>query len=274
MEEGGDAGNTDARRRLAADKDRLADRVDGLRREAERLASGAQQGKDRADTEGARAGKAAGELARQRVGERMREDAQGLRDGSRPVSAQAEQQMAQTLERVVEQLGGAGSAEARRLADQLDKSRATRERLDALEAQLRAAEARGDAEAGKLREQYRQELARARESFQAPAGEPSAEGQRSEGRQAQEGARGGTPEQQEASHSAPGTEAFKQDRSEWESLRRAVDRTLEQHDADVSRRLARTLGEDRLNGGGSERIPERYRRLVAKYYESLAQVKK
>jgi hypothetical protein len=53
-----------------------------------------------------------------------------------------------------------------------------------------------------------------------------------------------------------------------------VDRTLEQHDVDVSRRLAWVIGEDRLNGGGSERIPEQYRRLVAKYYESLARVKK
>jgi len=277
MEKTGEAGSTDARRRLAADKDRLADRVDGLRREAERLGAGAKQGGDGADTEQARARTAAAELGKQRVGERMRAGAQQLRDGSKPASGQAEQQIAQALERVVEQLGGAASADARRLADQLDRSRATRERLDALEAQLREAEARGDGQPDTLREQYRQELARARESFQAPPGtrgEPSREGQRSGGRQAQEGSRGGTPEQQEASHSAPGTEAFKQDRSEWASLRQAVDRALEQHDADVSRRLVRALGEDRLNGGGSERIPEHYRRLVAKYYESLAKVKK
>ena len=86
--------------------------------------------------------------------------------------------------------------------------------------------------------------------------------------------RGSTPEEQGSSRSAPGTEAFKQDRSRWESLRQNVDRALEEHDAAVSRQLAKTLGEDRLTVGGSERVPEQYRRLVAKYYESLARVKK
>ena len=115
-----------------------------------------------------------------------------------------------------------------------------------------------------MREQLREELGRTREAFdRGPGASP-----------ARDGARGGTPEQQESSRSAPGTEAFKQDRSGWESLKQDVDRTLEQHDADVSRRLAQVIGEDRLNGGGSERIPEQYRRLVAKYYESLARVKK
>jgi len=89
-----------------------------------------------------------------------------------------------------------------------------------------------------------------------------------------DGSRGSTPEQQEFSRSAPGTEAFKQDRSKWETLRRDLDRALEDHDAAVSRRLAKTLGEDRLNAGGSERVPEQYRLLIAKYYESLAKGKK
>lgn len=263
MEKGGEAAGTDARRRLAADKDRLADRVDNVRREAGRLAGarGVRPGSDPA--------RAAGELEKQRVGERMREGARQLREGSPPASGQ-EQQLAQALDRVVEALGGAGSAEARTLAQELDRSRAARERLDTLEARIREAEGRGDAEAAKLREQYRQELARARESF----GRQGSPGQGGSGRRDQDGPRGGTPEQQEFSRSAPGTEAFKQDRTGWESLRRDVDRALEEHDAEVSRRLARALGEDRLNGGGSERIPEHYRRLVAKYYESLAKVKR
>ena len=274
MEKGADAAGTDARRRLAADKDRLADRVDNVRREAERLAGsrGAGSGADPGGREGRPASdpaRAAGELAKQRVGERMREGARQLREGSPPASGQ-EQQLAQALDGVVEALGGAGSAEARTLAQELDRSRAARERLDALEARIREAEGRGDQEAAKLREQYRQELARARESF----GREGAPGQGGIGRREQEGPRGGTPEQQEFSRSAPGTEAFKQDRTGWESLRRDVDRALEEHDAEVSRRLARALGEDRLNGGGSERIPEHYRRLVAKYYESLAKVKR
>lgn len=274
MEKGGDAAGTDARRRLAADKDRLADRVDSVRREAERLAGsrGARAGADpggRGGRPGSDPARAASELEKQRVGERMREGARQLREGTPPGSGQ-EQQIAQALERVVEALGGAGSAEARTLAEELARSRAARERLDAFEARIREAEGRGDQEAAQLREQYRQELARARESF----GRQGAPGQGGSGRRDQEGPRGGTPEQQEFSRSAPGTEAFKQDRTGWASLRRDVDRALEEHDAEVSRRLARALGEDRVNGGGSERIPEHYRRLVAKYYESLAKVKR
>ena len=265
MEQGGDAAGTDARRRLAADKDRLADRVDKLQREAQRL--GEQAAKSGAGSgESARAREAAGRLQKEQLGERMRETAGALRDGTAAPSAPAEQQIAQALDGIVQTLGGTASAEARGLADRLDRSRQARERLDALETQLRDAEARGDeAAAGKLREQLRQELGRAREAFGREAG----------GTRAREGdARGSTPEQQEPSRSAPGTEAFKQDRSGWESLKQDVDRTLEEHDAEVSRRLAKASGEDRLNGGGSERIPEHYRRLVAKYYESLARVKK
>jgi hypothetical protein len=265
MEQGGEAGNTDARRRLAADKDRLADRVDNLQREAQRL--GEQPAKPGAGGSGetARAREAAGRLQKEQLGERMRQAAGQLREGTAAPSATAEQQVAQALDGIVETLGGAASAEARGLAEQLDRSRQTRERLEALEAQLREAEARGDeANAAKMREQLRQELGRARETF----------GRDSGASRARDGARGGTPEQQEHSRSAPGTEAFKQDRSGWESLKQDVDRTLEQHDADVSRRLAKVIGDERLNGGGSERIPEQYRRLVAKYYESLARVKK
>ena len=74
--------------------------------------------------------------------------------------------------------------------------------------------------------------------------------------------------------SAPGTESFKQDRSNWESLRRDVDRALEQREASVSKRLASTLAEARMSAGGSDRVPEAYRQSIAKYYESLAKVKK
>ena len=52
--------------------------------------------------------------------------------------------------------------------------------------------------------------------------------------------------QHEYSRSAPGTEAFKQDFSGWESLRKDVDHALEQYEAAVVGRLApqdcRTIG--------------------------------
>ncbi|HJR60696.1 MAG TPA: DUF4175 family protein [Vicinamibacterales bacterium] len=263
----------DAGRRLAADKDRLADRVDSLKREAQRLGAGpaSPQKSEKASGEGspqneqARAREAAGDLERQRVAERMRDSAQQLRDGAKSPSGQAEQQIAKALEQVVEKLGGASSAEARSLAEQLDRSRETRDRLDRLEAQMQQAGSKADGQLGKLQQQYAQELARATAGLGGQAGR--AEQQR-------DGARGATPEEQQYSRSAPGTEAFKQDRSGWASLRKAIDRALEAQDADVSRRLAKAIGEDRLNAGGSDRVPEHYRRLVAKYYESLARMKK
>jgi ElaB/YqjD/DUF883 family membrane-anchored ribosome-binding protein len=186
-----------------------------------------------------------------------------MREGTKPPSGQAEQQLARVLDQVVEKLGGAASNETRRIAEQLDRSREMREKLDQLEAQMKQAQGKQDGQFEKLRQQYEQALRETRQTLgRQPAG-------------AQRDGRGGaTPEEQQLSGSAPGTEAFKQDRSGWESLRKAVDRALEEHDAAVSRRLAQALGEEGLSAGGSQRVPEQYRHLVAKYYESLAKVKK
>jgi hypothetical protein len=263
LERAGDANTADARRRLAADKERLSERVDALQREAERLGTQASGAKG---AEGARAREAAGKLEQERVGERMREGAEQMRAGTQGASGHVEQQMARTLESVIETLGGASSAQAEAAARQLDASRETRERLDALEARLREAEAKGGGEAEKLRQAYDQELRRTREELGRQGG--------ASGREQQRGGSGATPEQYEYSRSAPGTEAFKQDRSDWTSLRKEIDRALEARDADASRKLARSLGEDRLSAGGSERVPEKYRKLVARYYETLGKPRK
>ena len=253
------AGSTaDARRRLAVDKDRLADRVEALEQQARRL--GAEPGNGQ---EQARAREAAGQLERNGVGQQMRTGARQLREGTQGPSLQAEQQVARALDQVVEKLGGAASADARQMAGQLDRSREMREGLDQLEARMKAAQGRQDGEFEKLRQQYGQELRRTRETLGRATRTPQRDG------------RGGaTPEEQQLSRSAPGTEAFKQDRSGWESLRKDVDRAFEEHDAAVSRRLMKALGEDRLSAGGSQRVPEQYRHLVARYYESLGKVKK
>jgi hypothetical protein len=262
LDRGGDGNTAEARRRLAADKDRLSDRVDALQREAQRL--GTQSSAK--GNEGARAREAADQIEKGRVGERMRESAQQMRDAPRGASGQGEQQLARTMESVVDTLGGAASAEARQMGEQLEQSRQTRERLDALEARLKAAEGKGDGQTEKLRQEYEQELRRTRESLVRQEGATGQSQQRDGG--------GSTPEQHEYSRSAPGTEAFKQDRSGWESLRKEVDRALEARDAAASRKLAQTLGEDRLSAGGSERVPEKYRKLVARYYESLGKPRK
>jgi hypothetical protein len=261
--------NADARRRLADEKDRVAGRVDELQRTA----------KQEGQTDAAR------ELERGKIGQRMRQTAKQLREGSQRTLPE-EQQMARTLDRVVDKLGGNAGAESQRLSDELNQTRDIRDRLNRLEQQMRAAESgsrgagdtgsrgaresgsRGAGESGsrgqtaddleKLRAEYQQELQRAREALnRLQQGE-------------QRGGAGGTPEQHEFSRSAPGTEQFKQDRSKWEMLRKDVDLALERYEAAVSDRLSRKGAEDRLNAGGSDRVPDKYRDRIAKYFQSLA----
>jgi hypothetical protein len=266
LERGG-TGNTDSNRRMADEKERLARRVDELQRAA-KLEGQAE---------------AARELERGQVGQKMRETAKQLRGGSLP-SSSAEQQIARTLDQVVEKLGGGAGADGQRLAEEMKQTRDIRERLNRLEQQMRAAEkaasqpGRGSAgregggvrepggrgagasggELEKLRAEYQRELQRAREALnQLQQGE-------------QRGGRGATPEQHEYSRSAPGTEQFKQDRSKWESLRKDVDVALERYEAAASDRLSSKGRDDRLSAGASDRVPDKYRDRISKYFQSLA----
>jgi hypothetical protein len=120
----------------------------------------------------------------------------------------------------------------------------------------------GGNEVERRREEYRRELQRAEQALaRLSAGQP------------RDGANGATPEEQQFSRSAPGTEAFKQDRSNWDSLRKDLDSALEQYEASVSARLTRTRPDNRFSAGGSERVPDSYRQLIARYFESLAKKK-
>ena len=264
LEKGGES-SAEARRRLAAEKERLADRVDQLQRAAR------QVGQDPKAPQSSGAREAAAELERQKIAGRMRESAREIRDGKTGGQQQqkaegkpgdADQQIARTLDQVVEKLGGTASADAGKLSQELDRTRQLRDRLDRLEKQMKAAQGKNNGEAAKLQKQYQQEMRDARESLGRQEGTP------------RNGLGNSTPERHEFSQSAPGTEAFKQDRSGWESLRKDLDRALEQHDAAVSKRLAGKTGDARFSAGGSDRVPEEYRRFIAKYYESLARVKK
>jgi hypothetical protein len=127
----------------------------------------------------------------------------------------------------------------------------------------RAGASPGTQEAGgdlqKLRQDYQRELERAQRALGPPSSGVAA---------------GGTPEREEFSRSAPGTQGFKQDRAHWESLRKDIDVALERREAAASQRLARKRSEDRFSAGGSDRVPDGYRRSVAKYFELLARDKK
>ena len=286
----------DALRRLASEKEKLAGRTEALQRAAEQLGA---QSRGAGTTDPAdRAREAAAILDRDRVGSRMRESASAMRQ---PTSGgklsdrqtQTEREIASALDRAAAALGGR-RAETQALSEQLDQTRAMRERLNTLEQQLRDAEARENAakqggrntrtepgqdgregregrqgstgsgqpgDVQRLREQYSRELQRTRDALGRLQGEQ------------RNGYNMSTPETHEFSRSAPGTEAFKQDYSGWQSLRRDIDLALERYEASVSGRLDRSADADRMAAGGSERIPDAYRESVARYYESLAKLK-
>jgi hypothetical protein len=72
------------------------------------------------------------------------------------------------------------------------------------------------------------------------------------------------------SFSAPGTEAFKQDFSRWESLKKNLLVALEGVETKLSAELREHENKQRLNAGGHDAVSESYRSLVEKYYRSLA----
>ena len=295
LAKGTDQANADGWRRLSGEKDKLADRVDGLQRTAEQFASKPPPPgpPDQASRSGSQPASAARELARQQIAGRMRETARKMRDAAgadsasgrsgspapRQGAAEAEQQIARSLDQIVDQLGGAATG-AEDLSRELDQARAIRERLDRAERELQKADANSAAgrqgqgratgagqgasdDLQRLREQYAKELQTARESLSRL--ERAAPGS---------GLGGTSPEQHEWSGVDKGTEAFKQDFSQWESLRKDVDSALERYEASVIARAARKSLQDRLSAGGSDRVPDDYRQLIARYYESLAQNKK
>jgi hypothetical protein len=301
------ARSADALRRLAAEKDKLAGRVDELQRSARQLE------REMPGEAGAAFRDAARQLQEQRIGDRMRDSARQMRDGAGAIAAgpaqkpaapqkgqaQLEQELSRALDSIVDTLGGKSQDDRRQLTQELDRTREMRERLDRLERQVRDAEAKANAgrgaeagargqsgEAGRTgrgapqgrgagssagetdrevqraREEYARELQRARESLGRMQGDQRA------------GLDGATPEHHEYSRSAPGTEAFKQDFSGWETLRKDIDHAIDKYETAVAARLGQKIADDRLNAGGSERVPEAYRPLVSKYFESIARVKK
>ena len=223
--------------------------------------------------------------------------------------ADADDDVADTLERVAGQLAAAGqqSANAQRLSDELQEAQKLRRRLEQIEQQL---ERMARAESGpRLEDRHPSQTRDTRPGGDViqPGGDPRPNlNGRSIPQEQQRGmgAGGGLAELQKdlarqlaesrelleqlsrqrptleedlerwvahwQSGPVPGTEAFKQDYSAWESLRDDVDLALEQFEASRSRALTVEETSDRLNVGPAEQIPEEYRHLVEEYYRSLA----
>ena len=295
LQKGGGA-NADAWRRLAGEKDNLADRVEELQRTAGQLASaGTRDSRKTADSTDKATGVAAAarELDRQQIGRRMRETAKEMREsavegskpspspqGSTPPSrtAEGERQITRALDRVLDQLGGA-AADAQSVSNELGATRGIQERLDRLEREIREAEAKekngrsgraGSTGAGQSAELQRlrdesKELQSARETLS-----------RLERSAPRAGLGGTTPEGHEWSVVNQGTEAFKQDFSRWESLRKNLDQAIERYEASVFAKAAKKGLQDRLSAGGSDRVPDEYRKAhrallrVARKEEAVA----
>jgi hypothetical protein len=74
--------------------------------------------------------------------------------------------------------------------------------------------------------------------------------------------------------SAPGTEAWKQDFTKWEELKKQMEIALEKAETSLASQLREQESKDRLNAGATQAVPDAYRRLVDKYYRALASKKK
>ena len=223
--------------------------------------------------------------------------------------ADADDDVADTLERVAGRLAATRqqSATAQRLSDELQEAQALRRRLEQIEQRL---ERLARADRGSLPEDrqavHTQDIRPGGDVIQ-PGGDPQPSPNGRPIPQEQQrgiGAGGGLAELQKdlarqlaespellaqlsrqrptleqdlerwatywQSGPAPGTEAFKQDYSAWQSLRDDVELALEQFEASRSRELTAEETGDRANVGPTEEIPEEYRRVVEEYYRSLA----
>ena len=252
------------RRQLADREDHLADRVDSL---AERIE---QSRPASAPAEQAALEAAARELRQTEVAERMRAFAAVLRedDGAGAperdaIESDQPAELAAALQRAATALAGAGEPDedARRLAEELAESQRLQDRLARIEQQLADASSSGgrsgaqpegqDAGLGGLAEL-------------ADLLEQLGEGRPDLARDLERWARDWR------SGAAPGTEAYKQDFSAWPALYEELRYVLEALDASRSRALAADEIADRLQAGAGAATPESYRRLVDRYYRSLA----
>ncbi len=285
-----DRAGSDLRRRIAGQRERLADRVDQLDEGLRALAATAESAKRGPLDEAVR------ELRDEKLAQRLRAAAGTLRndaddvvgqeareaepsrasrggetEGVNPhLLAEADQEMAKVLDRVAERLGAALDGRVRKtagLSEGLSRARELRERLTEIERSVDAATREGDggqdATVARLHGEYVGELRRAGELLEELRREhPALDGTLNSAGRALE------------TRSASGTEAFKQDFAEWEVLRREAQLALEQYEASRSREQSEREARDRLNVGGSNEIPAEYRTLVEKYYRLLATKKK
>ena len=254
---------------------------------AERMREAARALKDAAATQ-AKSGPA-GSSRSERSGAQEPKTA-GAAPGNATAAAAIGADAARTLDRVAERLanGRSGDPASTGLSDTLSQAKQLRERLEGVERSLDQLNARGQNARGG-RDQ----------NGQPRQGQPSQSGERGEsasasaevarlqrqvaeqmrearaqvesmGRAAPDMRGPSTPEEWQPSVSAPGTEAFKQDFARWETLKQNLQLALEKVERSLSDELRQQETRDRLGAGATDAVPDDYRRLVEKYYRSLA----
>ncbi len=117
-------------------------------------------------------------------------------------------------------------------------------------------------------QEYARELQEASRMAQRNTGTGQGGGQERGGQD--RGGRMATPEGQELSRSAPGTEAFKQDFARWDTLRKGIGSALDRYEASLAQRLAEHEAAERVQAPLRDKVPDRYTESVVRYYESLS----
>jgi hypothetical protein len=221
---------------------------------------------------------AARQLETQNVAGRMRESAQAMRQGAGTdqKSANGAEDIARALDAVAEQLGGATGSrdtETTRLSEQLSRTQELRDRVSRLQRSMeelaQGAQGAQGAQSAQSAQGAGEGLARLQRDIdqQMREAQKLAEGLQRENPN-QKG--GTTPEQWQRSVSAPGTEAFKQDFTKWEELKKNLLVALEQTESQLSDQLRARENRERLNAGRHDAVADTYRALVDRYYQSLA----
>jgi hypothetical protein len=151
------------------------------------------------------------------------------------------------------------------LQDALAKARELQQKLDALTRELQQlqSQGRGDSrERTRLQQEAAQQLQQTRDLIEQLRREDPA---------LTSGGPGFTYEGQGMTFSAPGTEAFKQDLSRWESLRDQATRALDRVAANVSQRLGqKNPTASRAASGLDDKPPASYRAQVDAYFKAIA----
>jgi hypothetical protein len=162
------------------------------------------------------------------------------------------------------QRGSATDPQSQRLQDALAKARELEQKLDSLTRDLQQLQSQGsrNSDRARLQQEAARQLQQTRDLIdQLRRDDPALTS----------GGPGFTFEGQGMTFSAPGTEAFKQDLSRWETLRAQATRALENVTANVSQRLGQqNPTTDRAAAGVDDKPPASYRAQVDAYFKAIA----